>query len=164
MAQARTHASTALGRLPNDAATTGAFSIPLAEDPPYTATSLLLVNRYEEAVQATHRVIETVYRPRTKRAEDQPTNYARSLLILALAEAGAGRAAEASAAGIAALQCGRPVWPTMVLAGKLNGVLADKFPGAQPVADFRARYVDLTASLIKPSLTNTREPPGAVHE
>jgi hypothetical protein len=53
MAQARARASTALARLPGDVATMGAFSIPQAEDPPYS------------------------------RAQDQPTNYARSLLILA---------------------------------------------------------------------------------
>jgi transcriptional regulator with XRE-family HTH domain len=153
MTQARTRASLALRRLPGDAATTGAFSIPQAEDPPYTATSLLLVNRYEDAVQATQRVIETVYRPQTRRASDQPTNYARSLLILALAEAGAGRPAEASAAGISGLRCGRPVWPTMVLASKLNSELADKYPGTEPANEFRAQYLELAASQTQPSLT-----------
>jgi hypothetical protein len=153
MVHARARASTALEHLPGDAATTGAFSIPQAEDPPYTATSLLLVDRYEDAVQATQRVIETVYCPQTRRTQDQPTNYARSLLILALAEAGAGRAAEACAAGTVALRCGRPVWPTMVLAGKLNGTLTDKFPGAEPVAEFQARYLELGASSAPPSLS-----------
>jgi hypothetical protein len=100
-------------------------------------------------------VIETVYRPQTRRAQDQPTNYARSLLILALAEAGAGRAAEASAAGTVALRCGRPVWPTLVLAGKLNGTLTNKFPGAEPVAEFQARYLELDASATPPSLSLT---------
>lgn len=61
MARARGRAAKAIARLPSDVATTGAFSINLAEDPPYTATSLLLVNRFQEAVSATNRVIKTVY-------------------------------------------------------------------------------------------------------
>ena len=160
MTQARTRASVALRRLPDDAATTGAFAIPRAEDPPYTATSLLLVNRYEDAVHATQRVIETVYRPQTRRTSDQPTNYARSLLILALAEAGAGRPTEASSAGISGLRCGRPVWPTMVLAGKLDNELADKYPDAEPANEFRAQYLELAASQTQPSLTTPDTPAG----
>lgn len=155
MTQAQARASAALARLPGDIATTGAFSFPRAEDPPYTATSLLLVGRYEDAVRATHRVIQTVYRPKVRRAGEQPTNYARSLLILALAEAGAGRPAEASAAGTAALRCGHPVWPTMVLAGKLDRALADTFPGSEPAAEFRAHYRELAASSTPPSLTTS---------
>jgi hypothetical protein len=42
------------------------------------------------------------------------------LLILGLAAAGLGEMDEAAAAGAAALECGRVVWPTMVLAGKLD--------------------------------------------
>lgn len=160
MVQARTRASAALVGLPGDIATTGAFSIPRAEDPPYTATSLLLVGQYEDAVRATHRVIQTVYRPNIRHAADQPTSYARSLLILALAEAGAGRPAEASAAGTAALRSSHPVWPTMVLAAKLDGALADTFPGSEPAAEFRAHYRELAASRTQPSLTTSATPSG----
>jgi hypothetical protein len=76
MAHAKRQATTSMDRLTPGAATTGAFSIPRAEDPPYTATSLLLVKRYQDAAQATRRVIETVYRPQSRNPDDQPTNYA----------------------------------------------------------------------------------------
>lgn len=125
MAHAKRQAATAMERLTPDAATTGAFAIPRAEDPPYTATSLLLVKRYQDAAEATRRVIETVYRPLSRNPNDQPPNYDRALLILGLAEAGLGRIDEASAAGNAALECGRLVWPTMVLARKLDHLLGE---------------------------------------
>jgi hypothetical protein len=153
MAHAKRQATTSMDRLTPGAATTGAFSIPRAEDPPYTATSLLLVKRYQDAAQATRRVIETVYRPQSSNPDDQPTNYARALLILGLAEAGLGRFDEASAAGSTALERGRLVWPTMVLAGKLDQSLAKS--SSKTAADYRSRYLDAAGRLVSPA----RRPP-----
>jgi len=45
-------------------------------------------------------------------------------------------------AGTAVLDCGRVVWPTLVLARKLDQALARQFPRATHVADFHARYFD----------------------
>ena len=146
MAEARHCAAIAMDKLPSDAATTGAYSIPRAEDPPYTATSLLLVGNYEDAAGVTRRLIETVYRPQSKSPADQPTNYARTLLVLGFAEAGRRQIDEASAAGSAALECGRLVWPTMVLAGRLDRVLAESSPRCAHAAEYHARYVDAAHS------------------
>ncbi len=123
MADAKRRATAAVEKL-TAAATTGVYSIPRADDPPYTATSLLLVKRYQDAAETTRRLIETAYSPQSRTPGDQPTNYSRTLLILALAEAGLGRIDEASAAGSAALECGRLVWPTMVLAARLDRSLS----------------------------------------
>jgi hypothetical protein len=57
----RRRAEEAIATLPPNTPTQGAFSISLADDPPYTATSLLLLGRYKEAVDATQRVITTFY-------------------------------------------------------------------------------------------------------
>lgn len=142
MADARHRAATAMDRLPADAPATGAYSILRAADPPYTATSLLLAGKYEDAAEVTRRLIETVYRPQSRNPGDQPTNYARTLLILGFAEAGRRQIDEASAAGSAALECGRLVWPTMVLAGRLDHLLAATSPRSAPASDYHARYVD----------------------
>ena len=142
MADARRRAAAAVGKLAPAAATTGVYSIPHADDPPYTATSLLLVKRYQDAAETTRRLIETGYSPQSRAAGNQPTNYARTLLILALAEAGLGRVGEASAAGTAALECGRLVWPTMVLAARLDRFLAAGYPQAADAIGYHARYVE----------------------
>jgi len=142
MADARRRAAAAVGKLTAAAATAGVYSIPRADDPPYTATSLLLVKRYHDAAETTRRLIETGYSPQSRTPGEQPTNYARTLLILALAEAGLGRIDEASAAGSAALECGRLVWPTMVLAARLDRSLARNYPQAADTADYHARYID----------------------
>nr|WP_269802728.1 helix-turn-helix transcriptional regulator [Actinocorallia populi] len=60
-AETRCHAAAAIKALPTDAPTTGVYSINLAEDPPYTATSLLLADQYWEAAAATRRVIQSCY-------------------------------------------------------------------------------------------------------
>jgi hypothetical protein len=77
MAEARVRAAAAMVQLgpPNSAASV--YSVPRAEDPPYTATSLLLAGRYDEAAQLTRRIIETAYHPQSQVSGDQPTNYAR---------------------------------------------------------------------------------------
>ncbi len=151
MAYARRRATTAVDKLTPAAARTGVYSIPRADDPPYTATSLLLVKRYQDAAETTRRLIETGYGPQSRTPGDQPTNYARALLILALAEAGLGRVDEASAAGSAALECGRLVWPTIVLAARLDRSLARNYPQAADTADYHARYVDAADRLALPT-------------
>jgi transcriptional regulator with XRE-family HTH domain len=151
MSAARRRASAAMSQLGSSAPVSGIYSVPRAEDPPYTATSLLLVGRNGEAAAMTRRIIATAYSPHTRAPADQPTNYARTLLILALAAAGLGEIEEAAAAGAAALEYGRVVWPTMVLAGKLDQSLAAKSPGSAHAADFRARYIDAGMRLALPA-------------
>ena len=142
MAHARSYAAKAIAKLPSDAKVTGAFSINLGEDPPYTATSLLFVGNFSEAVSATKRVIQTVYHPETRQRGENPSGYARSLLILALAQAGVGRLDEAVAAGHTALAGSRPAWPTMVLAGKLDQILSRDYGGTRESAEYRDRYLE----------------------
>jgi len=125
--------------------------VPRDEDPPYTATALLLTGRYREAAVITRRVIETAYSPRSRAPEEQPTAYARTLLILALAAAGLGDADEAAAVGAAALEAGPVVWPTMVLAGKLNDSLTTTSGGSAHAEGFRARYADAATRLALPA-------------
>ncbi len=151
MSAARRRASAAMSQLGSSASLSGIYSVPRAEDPPYTATSLLLAGRNDEAAEMTRRIIATAYSPHTRAPADQPTNYARTLLILALAAAGLGEIDEAAAAGAAALESGRVVWPTMVLAGKLDQSLATKSPGSAHAAGFRARYIDAGMRLALPA-------------
>jgi transcriptional regulator with XRE-family HTH domain len=151
MSAARRRAATAMSQLGPSAPVSGIYSVPRAEDPPYTATSLLLAGRHGEAAAMTRRIIATAYSPHTRAPADQPTNYARTLLILALAAAGLGEIDEAAAAGAAALESGKVVWPTMVLAGKLDQSLAAKSPGSAHAADFRARYLDAGTRLALPA-------------
>jgi transcriptional regulator with XRE-family HTH domain len=141
MTQARHHATKAIAKLASDAKKSGAFSIAPGEDPPYTATSLLLVGRFRDAVPATEQVIQTVYQPQARQRGEHPSGYARALLVLGLAQAGAGRLDEAVAAGNAALNGSRPAWPTMVLAGKLDHALARNFTDTHQTAAYHARYL-----------------------
>jgi hypothetical protein len=143
MISARRYAATAIAKLPSEAAgLTGAFSIALADDPPYTATSLMLLGRFNEAVSATNCVIQTVYQPEARQRGEHPSGYARSLLILGLAQAGGGDLDGAVSAGRAALDGSRPAWPTMVLASKLDQVLGRDFAGARATAEYHARYLE----------------------
>jgi hypothetical protein len=151
MSAARRRAATAMSQLGPSAPVSGIYSVPRAEDPPYTATSLLLAGRHGEAAEMTRRIIATAYSPHTRAPADQPTNYARTLLILALAAAGLDEIDEAASAGAAALESGPVVWPTMVLAGKLDQSLAAKSPGSAHAADFRARYIDAGTRLALPA-------------
>src|SRR5205814_5667159 len=114
MADARRRAANAMTQLGPPTSTASVYSVPRAEDPPYTATSLLLAGRYAEAAQMTRRVIDVAYRPQARAPWDQPTNYARTLLILALAVTVLGDLDQAVTAGTAALDCSHVVWPTMV--------------------------------------------------
>jgi hypothetical protein len=104
--------------------------------------------QHAEAAEITRRIIGTAYRPLP--AGEQPTRYARTLLILALA-AGLGTADEAAAAGAAALESGRLVWSTMVLAGQLDASLARDAPGTSHAGDFHARYIDAAGRLALPA-------------
>lgn len=142
MAQAKRSAAEAIAKLPSDAPTTGVFSIALAEEPPYTATSLLLAKRFAAAVSATNRVIETVHRPSAGGRVEQPSNYARSLLILALAHAGLGHVNDAAHAGQAALNSAGLVWPTMVLANQLDRTLTRNFADTTAAADYHACHME----------------------
>jgi transcriptional regulator with XRE-family HTH domain len=151
MADARRRAAAAMARLGPPTPAASVYSVPRAEDPPYTATSLLLAGRYAEAAQMTQRIIDVAYRPQARTPWDQPTNYARTLLILALAAAGLGDLDEAVAAGTAALDGSRLVWPTMVLAGQLDQALARRFPRTGSAADFHARYLDAGTRLALPA-------------
>jgi hypothetical protein len=85
MAEARRKAATAMAQLGPPTPAASVYPVPRAEDPPYTATSLLLAGRYAEAAQMTQQIIDVAYRPQARTPSDQPTNYARTLLILALA-------------------------------------------------------------------------------
>ena len=151
MAEARRRAAAAVGKLTPAAATIGVYSIQRADDPPYTATSFLLVKRYQDAAETTRHLIETGYSPQSGTPGNQPTYFARTLLILALAEAGLGRVDEASAAGSAAVACGRLVWPTMVLAARLDRFLTRSYPQAEDAADYHARYLDAADRLALPA-------------
>ncbi len=160
MAEARRKAATAMAQLGPPTPAASVYSVPHAEDPPYTATSLLLAGRYAEAARMTRRIIDVAYRPQARAPWDQPTNYARTLLILALAAAGLGDLDQAVTVGTAALDCGRVVWPTMVLAGKLDQTLARRFPDAPSATDFHARYLDAGTRLALPA---PRPRPGQEH-
>ncbi len=148
MAAARRKAAAAIAQLPSSVATAGAFAVPLAADPPYTATSLLLVSKYEEAAKATQQVIDTVYQGTPG---DQPSKYARTMLILALAEASLGRVDAASAAGQAAMAHRQPAWTTMVLAARLDRMLSSHHPASTHTAGFRNSYAAALATVDRPA-------------
>jgi transcriptional regulator with XRE-family HTH domain len=146
-AEARHHAVVALKTLPADAPTTGVYSINLAEDPPYTATSLLLTGQYREAAAATQRVIQTCYVNESRQqGGGNPSGYARCLLILGLAQAGTGDFDQAAATGLAALNTDRPVWSTMALAKQLDRTLTTAQAG-QTASAFTTRYREVAAQL-----------------
>jgi hypothetical protein len=149
MADARRRAVAALARLTPGAAPAGIYSLPRADDPPYTATSLLLSGRYAESAAMTRAILASAYPSRP--AGDQPTNYARTLLILALAAAGLGDIDEAAATGAEALSAGRVVWPTMVLAGRLARQLDTASPGSPHATGFREHYRDAGGRLALPA-------------
>jgi hypothetical protein len=143
MAQAKRRAAKAIAELPSEVPATGVFSIALSEEPPYTATSLLLVGRFREAVSVTKSIIENAYPAGAQNRSRQSSSYARTLLILGLAEAGLGRIGEAAAAGRAALDSTGVVWPTLVLAGKLDQVLMRDDKDAAEVAEYHVQYLDM---------------------
>lgn len=151
MADARCRAADAVSSLEPSVPVSGAYSVLKDSDPPYTATSLLLTGKYREAAEITRRIIETAYSPQSRAPGDQPTAYSRTLLILALAVAGLGEADEAAAAGAEALRAGPVVWPTIVLAGKLNDSLTRTSAGSAHADGFRARYAEAAERLALPA-------------
>jgi hypothetical protein len=148
VASTRSRAEKAIAKLPPDAPKRGAFSIALAEDPPLTATSLLLVGRFQEAEEATRRVIAAFCGSSAseKSQAADPSGFARIYLILGLALAGLGKLDEAHAAGSAALSAPRFVRPTAVLAGRLDRNLRRDFAGTPEARDYHERYVTAAQS------------------
>ena len=159
MNQARSRAVKALTRLPSDPVRHGAFSIALAEEPPYTATSLLLVGKFDEAATVTRDVIQTAYPVSLRNRTEKSSNYARTLLILGLAEAGLGHVSDAVAAGRAALDEADVVWPTVVLAGKLDRVLMRDFKNAGEAAEYHELYVGAADTIANVSLASSSQLP-----
>jgi hypothetical protein len=149
MAAARRRAATALGRITPGNVQAGIYALPRADDPPYTATSLLLAGRHAEAAVMTRAILASAYPLRP--AGDQPTNYARTLMILALATAGLGDIDEAAATGAQALSAGRVVWPTLVLAGRLARQLDAACPGSPHATSFRDHHADAGSRLALPA-------------
>jgi transcriptional regulator with XRE-family HTH domain len=148
MNRARSHAGRAIAAIPSTASSSGVFSLPMSEeDPPYTGTSLLLVNRFQDAARVTRSVIRTAWPSAARGETEPPSNYARALLVLALAEAGLGNGHEAAGVGLSALQSAGIVWPTLVLAGKLDRVLGRDFRGSAETAEFHGYYLDAVASV-----------------
>jgi hypothetical protein len=138
----RRRAEEAIATLPPNTPTRGAFSISLADDPPYTATSLLFLGRHKEAVEATRQVIATFYGSCAGEGRrEHPSGFARTYLILALALAGLGKLDEAYAAGSVALEAPRLVWPVAVLAGKLDRKLMRDFADTAEAGAYHERYV-----------------------
>jgi hypothetical protein len=147
VASTRRRAEQAIARLPSDAPTRGAFSIALADDPPLTATSLLLVGRLQEAEAATRRVIAAFCGSSSEKGQAaDPSGFARIYLILGLALAGLGKLDEAHAAGSVALSAPRFVRPTAVLAGRLDRNLRRDFAGTPEARDYHERYVTAVQS------------------
>ncbi|MGH4012186.1 MAG: hypothetical protein ACRDTH_29170 [Pseudonocardiaceae bacterium] len=142
VSSARRRAKEAITKLPPDTPRQEAFSINLADDPPYTATSLLFLGRYKEAVEATRRVIAAFYPSCAGEGRRvNPSGFARTYLILALALAGLGKLDEAYAAGNVALEAPRLVWPVAVLAGKLDRKLMRDFADTAEACAYHERYV-----------------------
>ncbi|MFF7650254.1 hypothetical protein ACFZCY_10390 [Streptomyces sp. NPDC007983] len=139
MEESRRYAAAAMKSIPSGVNAPGVFSIAMAEDPPYTATSLMLLGRFREAVSSTSRVIETHHHHGVRSRGEHSPGYARALLILALAQVGTGRLDEAVSAAHAALNSDRTVWPTVVLAGKFNQVLKRDFADTRQAAEYDSR-------------------------
>ncbi|WP_454855252.1 hypothetical protein [Promicromonospora soli] len=144
MQTARRQAQAAISALDDDA-NAGVHSIARAAEPPYTAASLLLVGDYAQASAVTEDLITTAYPAGRAR---ETSSYARTLLVLALAQAGLGKLDEAAATGAAALNVPGTVWPTVVLAGKLDRALAGVGTSdTAEVSEFAGLYRDAARDL-----------------
>ncbi|WP_129787224.1 hypothetical protein [Promicromonospora panici] len=144
MQAARRQAQAAISALEDDG-NAGVHSIARAAEPPYTAASLLLVGEYAEALAITEDLIIAAYLPGRAR---ETSSYARTLLVLALAQAGLGKLDEAAATGATALGVPGIVWPTVVLAGKLDHALAGAGSSeAAEVSEFAGLYRDAARDL-----------------
>ncbi|ROO89064.1 hypothetical protein EDD29_6751 [Actinocorallia herbida] len=128
-AKARRQAVAAMCALPTSVPESGVYAITPSEDPPYTATSLLLTGHHHGG--------------------DLP-GYARSLLILALAQAGAGDPCQAADTGLTALTTGHPTWPTVKLAAQLTEALTAAGPNASTTT-YSTRYQELRHAFESPT-------------
>lgn len=155
---ARRRAEQAIVKLPAATPTQGAFSISRAGEPPYTATSLLLLGQFQEAEAITRQVIASHYGVDGRNGPgEHPAGFALAHLRLALAFAGLGQLDEAYDAASMALTAPRPVRSVVVCAGELDRVLTRSF-GQTPLArDFHERYV--TAARRTPSLSASNASP-----
>ena len=140
----RRRAEKAIAALPSRMPPRGAFSISLADDPPYTATSLLLLGRNKEAAEATRRVISTFYGSTGGDGRgEHPSGFACTHLILALALTRLGELDEAYRAGCMAVAAPRLIWSVDRLAGKLDRALTHGFADTFEARDYHERYVAL---------------------
>jgi hypothetical protein len=138
----RRRAEQAIAKLPAEVPTQGAFSISRAGDPPYTATSLLLLGQFHEAKAITRQVITSHYGIGGRNGPgEHPAGFALAHLRLALALAGLGQLDEAHGAGSMALGTPRPVRSVVVLASELDRALTRSFGDTPQVRDFHERYV-----------------------
>jgi len=137
----RRRAEETIAKLPSETPTQGAFSISLAADPPYTATSLLLLGQLQESAELIRQVIATHYGPGGRDGPgEHPAGFALAHLRLAFALAGLGRLDEAHSAGTTALDTPRPVRPVVVLAGELDRTLTRDFGDTAEARDYHERY------------------------
>lgn len=139
---AKGEASKAIAELPASIAQDGVFSIALSEEPPYTATSLLLSGRFKEASAVTRKVLRDAYSNEQPSQPAKSSNHARTLLTLGLSEAGLGNIDEAASAGRSALDSDNLVWPTLVLAGKLNRALRQGRNANSTTVEYHNLYHD----------------------
>jgi len=154
----RRRAEQAIAKLPAETPTQGAFSISRAGDPPYTATSLLLLGRFQEAEAITRQVISSHYGVGGRNGPgEHPAGFALAHLRLALALAGLSQLDEAHDAGRIALAAPRPVRSVVVLAGELDRALTRSFGTTLQARDFHERYV--TAARRTPSLSASNASP-----
>jgi transcriptional regulator with XRE-family HTH domain len=142
VAGARRRADQAIARLPAETPAQGAFAISRAGDPPFTATSLLLLGQYQEAEAITRMVIASHYGVDGRSGPgEHPTGFALAHLRLALALAGLGQLDEAHGAGTLALTAPRPVRSVVVLGGEVDRTLTRTFGTTPAVRDFHDRYL-----------------------
>jgi hypothetical protein len=147
---ARRRAEQAIAKLPAVTPTQGAFSISRVGDPPYTATSLLLLGQFQEAEAITRQVISSHYGVDGRNGPgEHPAGFALAHLRLALALAGLGQLDAARSAGSTALAAPRPVRSVVVLAGELDQALTRDFGATPQAREFHERY--LTAARRAPS-------------
>jgi hypothetical protein len=102
----------------------------------------LLSGRFKEASATTREVLRDAYPDDKSNSHVKSSNFARTLLILGLSEAGLGNIDEAASAGLSALDTDNLVWPTLVLAGKLNKTLQHNHKDESAVVEYRSIYHD----------------------
>jgi tetratricopeptide (TPR) repeat protein/transcriptional regulator with XRE-family HTH domain len=142
VADARRRAEQAITKLPAATPTQGAFSISRAGDPPYTATSLLLLGQFQEAEAMTRQVITSHYGVGGRNGPgEHPAGFALAHLRLALALAGLGQLDEAHDAANMALAAPRPVRSVVVLASEFDRTLTRAFGNTAQARDFHERFV-----------------------